>query len=101
MRKMLVSLGLGFVAGVVDTRLLKSYGSWIYCNSCNKTVGYLCYTTYDYFAISSNTSDLRTTENRPRVALVILKPCSRIYKVFCGKIGDVPKIVFPGLHNKV
>ncbi len=34
---------------LINTRLLKNYGSWIYCISCNKTVGYLCYTTYDYF----------------------------------------------------
>lgn len=32
-----------------NSRLLKNYGSWIYCNECNKTVGYLCYTTYEYF----------------------------------------------------
>lgn len=32
-----------------NTRMLKNYGSWIYCDSCNKTVAYLCYTTYEYF----------------------------------------------------
>lgn len=30
-----------------NTRLLKSCASWIYCDSCDKTVGYLCYTTYE------------------------------------------------------
>ncbi|MCX8129718.1 MAG: hypothetical protein N3I35_06415 [Clostridia bacterium] len=34
---------------VVNARLLKDYGSWIYCDVCNSTVGYLCYTTYQYF----------------------------------------------------
>lgn len=32
-----------------NTRLLKEYASWIYCESCNKTVAYLCYVTYDSF----------------------------------------------------
>ncbi|KJS78371.1 MAG: hypothetical protein JL56_01510 [Desulfotomaculum sp. BICA1-6] len=34
---------------IKNGRLLKSFGSWMYCNACNKTVGYLCYTTYSYF----------------------------------------------------
>jgi hypothetical protein len=37
---------------LVNTRMLKNTGSWIYCNSCNKTVAYLCYTTYSYFKFS-------------------------------------------------
>lgn len=32
--------------------LLKNYGSWIYCDSCNKTVAYLCYVNYDYFKLA-------------------------------------------------
>lgn len=32
-----------------NTRLLKDYASWIYCDSCNKTVGYLCYTYHNHF----------------------------------------------------
>ena len=32
-----------------NSRLLSSYGSWIYCTNCNKTVAYLCYVTYDSF----------------------------------------------------
>ena len=35
-----------------NSRLLKEYASWIYCNSCNKTVAYLCYVTYDLFEFS-------------------------------------------------
>jgi len=34
----------------VNSRLLKDYASWIYCTSCNKTVAYLCYVTYDAFS---------------------------------------------------
>lgn len=30
-------------------RILKNNGSWMYCDKCNKTVGYLCYTTYQDF----------------------------------------------------
>lgn len=30
-------------------RMLKQNGSWLYCNNCNNTVGYLCYSTYDHF----------------------------------------------------
>ena len=37
---------------LVNARLLKNYGSWMYCNSCNSTVGYLCYSTYDFFKFS-------------------------------------------------
>ncbi len=32
-----------------NSRMLKKTGSWIYCNECNKTVGYLCYSTYQQF----------------------------------------------------
>ena len=35
-----------------NSRLLKEYASWIYCNGCNKTVAYLCYVTYDLFLFS-------------------------------------------------
>jgi len=31
------------------TKMLKKKGSWIYCEECNNTVAYLCYTHYDYF----------------------------------------------------
>lgn len=34
---------------LINSRLLKSYGSWMYCEECNNTIGYLCYTTYTYF----------------------------------------------------
>lgn len=34
---------------VINSRLLKEYASWIYCNRCNNTIAYLCYVTYDYF----------------------------------------------------
>ncbi|MEL7658542.1 MAG: hypothetical protein AAGU75_21845, partial [Bacillota bacterium] len=30
---------------------LKNYGSWMYCEACNNTIGYLCYSTYDYFKL--------------------------------------------------
>ncbi|MDF2633055.1 MAG: hypothetical protein K0Q85_1651 [Caproiciproducens sp.] len=32
-----------------NTRLANTYGGWIYCEGCNKTIGYLCYVTYDLF----------------------------------------------------
>ena len=34
---------------LINTRLLKEYASWIYCDKCNNTVAYLCYVTYDKF----------------------------------------------------
>ena len=34
---------------LVNTRLLKEYASWIYCDKCDNTVAYLCYITYDKF----------------------------------------------------
>ncbi len=32
-----------------NTRLANEYGGWMYCTSCNKTIAYLCYVTYDSF----------------------------------------------------
>lgn len=34
-----------------NTRLANAYGGWLYCGSCNKTIGYLCYVTYDIFKL--------------------------------------------------
>lgn len=34
---------------LIHTRLANSYGGWIYCEACEKTIGYLCYVTYDSF----------------------------------------------------
>ncbi|HEY5585782.1 MAG TPA: hypothetical protein VIK78_15005 [Ruminiclostridium sp.] len=32
-----------------NARLTTEYGGWVYCTSCNKTIAYLCYVTYDIF----------------------------------------------------
>lgn len=32
---------------LVNTRLATNYGGWMYCTTCNKNIGYLCYVTYD------------------------------------------------------
>lgn len=34
---------------ITNGRMLKNTGSWMYCNKCDKTVGYLCYSTYQSF----------------------------------------------------
>lgn len=34
---------------LINTRLANTYGGWIYCEGCNKTIGYLCYVTYNRF----------------------------------------------------
>ncbi len=34
---------------LINSKLLKNYASWMYCEKCNNTVGYLCYTTYNSF----------------------------------------------------
>ncbi len=34
---------------IKNGRLLKNPGSWMYCDKCNKTVGYICYTTFQNF----------------------------------------------------
>lgn len=31
---------------ITNGHMLKNTGSWLYCDECNKTVGYLCYSTY-------------------------------------------------------
>lgn len=33
------------------SRLLKNYGSWLYCENCGKTVAYICYTTYKWLKV--------------------------------------------------
>lgn len=35
-------------------RMLKNTGSWLYCGSCDRTVAYLCYTTYLFFRFRFN-----------------------------------------------
>lgn len=34
---------------LLNAKMLKEYASWIYCESCGKTVAYLCYVSYDNF----------------------------------------------------
>jgi hypothetical protein len=34
---------------IKNGRILKNNGSWMYCDKCHKTVGYLCYSTYQDF----------------------------------------------------
>ncbi|MCU4173667.1 hypothetical protein [Carboxylicivirga sp. N1Y90] len=37
------------VKNITNGRMLKNNGSWMYCDKCNKTIGYLCYSTYQSF----------------------------------------------------
>jgi hypothetical protein len=39
----------GLKKEIINGRLLKNTGSWMYCEKCNKTVGYICYTTFQDF----------------------------------------------------
>lgn len=39
-----------------NAHFLKGHASWLYCDSCNKTVAYLCYVTYKYFRFSFHCS---------------------------------------------
>ncbi len=39
------------VRELMNTRLANTYGGWIYCEGCGKTIGYLCYVTYDRFRL--------------------------------------------------
>jgi len=32
---------------LLNTRLSKNYGGWFYCEKCEKSIGYLCFVTYD------------------------------------------------------
>lgn len=32
---------------LVNIRLATNYGGWMYCDTCNENIGYLCYSTYD------------------------------------------------------
>ncbi len=48
---------------LVNTRLASNYGGWVYCDSCNENIGYLCYSTYDRLELE--------------------------YKCNCGSIGSI------------
>lgn len=48
---------------LVNTRLASNYGGWVYCDSCNENIGYLCYSTYDRLELK--------------------------YKCNCGSIGSI------------
>lgn len=39
----------GLIKEIQNGRILKNNGSWMYCDKCDKTVGYLCYSTYQDF----------------------------------------------------
>jgi hypothetical protein len=39
----------GLIKEIQNGRILKNNGSWMYCDKCHKTVGYLCYSTYQDF----------------------------------------------------
>lgn len=39
-----------------NAHFLKGHASWLYCDTCNKTVAYLCYVTYRYFRFSFSCS---------------------------------------------
>lgn len=48
---------------LINTSLANNYGGWIYCGACKKTVGYLCYVTYqtvlfDYTCKCGNTGSV-------------------------------------------
>jgi len=36
---------------LTNTGLANDYGGWLYCGGCRKTIGYLCYVTYDSFKL--------------------------------------------------
>ncbi len=33
---------------LIHTRLAANYGGWMYCDTCDENIGYLCYSTYDH-----------------------------------------------------
>lgn len=39
---------------LVNTKLANNYGGWIYCSSCNQTIGYLCYVAYHHVTMEYN-----------------------------------------------
>ncbi|TCO69000.1 hypothetical protein [Marinisporobacter balticus] len=41
---------------IENGRMLKNNGSWMYCNQCDNTIGYLCYSTYQTFEFKSKCS---------------------------------------------
>lgn len=73
------------VKELVNTRLANGYGGWIYCESCNKTIGYLCYVTYDSFrldytckcggcgSIHLSFTDEAATVNQSNDSLILIK----------------------------
>lgn len=102
---------------IVNGRMLKNTGSWMYCDKCNKTVGYLCYTTYQSFRFNfdcncgnkgsfklSYKTDITPKESTKELALVKNRLCCPVdesplftiveknikgvrYSVVCKKCG--------------
>lgn len=67
---------------LTNTRLANHYGGWVYCEGCNKTIGYLCYVTYNRFALEYTCK----CGNCGSVRLAFEDECT-------AKIGDAPLMI--------
>lgn len=79
------------------TRLLKDYASWIYCENCNQTIGYLCYVTYDkidfkYTCNCGNSGSLLIDFSENDTIKSTNQPLSLIKTRLCCPIDDSPII---------
>ncbi len=84
---------------LINTRLLKNHGSWIYCMSCNKTIAYLCYVTYnsfkfDYFCKCGEKGSVLIQFDSNQKTQQSLQSLIKIKNRFCCPNDNSPLVTF-------
>jgi hypothetical protein len=82
---------------LVNTKLANNYGGWIYCGSCNQTIGYLCYVTYqsvkfEYRCKCGNCGSMRLEMSDGIEPIVSSKPLITIKNRLCCPEEEAPLI---------
>jgi hypothetical protein len=82
---------------LVNTKLANNYGGWIYCSSCNQTIGYLCYVTYhniilQYSCKCGNKGEIHIEKEDPIEAMPSVKPLLTIKNRLCCPEDQSPLI---------
>lgn len=82
---------------LVNTKLANNYGGWIYCNSCNQTIGYLCYITYccftmEYICKCGNNGSMKIKMEDKMEPIPSTKALTRIKNRLCCPEDQSPLI---------
>lgn len=89
---------------IKNTRVLKEYASWIYCESCQETIGYLCYVSYDritftYLCHCGNEGELMIDFNELEVEKPSQSSLILIKNRLCCPVDRAPLLTL--LDNKL